>query len=283
MSEEAAPVAEGQVAEAAPVAEGQVAETPAWYDGASDETVGYIQNKGWQEDPMKAISSYQELEKFRGVSEDKLIMMPKEGETMDAVWNKLGRPESAEKYDLGLPPEMPVDDARMGMAMEAAYKAGLSNDQIKALITADSEYNVQAQEHQAKELSRLQEVDVNDLKKEWGEAYEERAELGRRFIKDNLPDGVDKIAMLSAIEDAVGTKAMLQLFGNAGIKSINLEDKAPDTSGSRPYGYTREQATADKQTLMTEIQADPARLDNYNKGIGTDLEKMKQFNSIILK
>ena len=90
MTEEAAPEAIGQVEESAPVSEGQAETT--WYTGANDETVGYIQNKGWNDDPMKAVTSYQELEKFRGASEDQLIMFPKDVEAEGAF--EFARPPS---------------------------------------------------------------------------------------------------------------------------------------------------------------------------------------------
>jgi len=275
MSEENAPETEGQVSNDTPESEGQ-----AWYSGVDEETVGYIQNKGW-DDPVKAVNSYKELEKFRGANEDELLFLPKDPDAegaYDDIYAKLGRPETAEAYKIegaeGL------DEGRLNLAREIAHKNGLNDKALNDFIKADVEYAQKYQEELEVELAKQQGIEVDQLKKDWGKGYEEKAELGRRFIRDNMPKGVDSEAMLSAIERAIGTGLTLRLFGNAGEKA-GREDSSPDSSGDKPFGYTREQAVADKKTLIDEISADPVRLDNYNKGIGPDIEKINKLQKIM--
>lgn len=54
------------------------------------------------------------------------------------IYNKLGRPETADKYDLGeLPPlhdAVKWDDARLNAAKGELHKMGLSNDQAKGVL-----------------------------------------------------------------------------------------------------------------------------------------------------
>jgi hypothetical protein len=273
-----APAAEGQAGDApAPEAQGQAseAEQAAWYDSAPDEVKGYIQNKGW-DDPMKAVNSYQELEKYRGASEDELIKLPKEGEPWDEVYTKLGRPEAPEGYEWDAPDGVQVDTQRLGQFQQKAHEIGLNPAQFKQLVDLDAEYGHNAMAEMQEATQQKQAAELAEVQKEWGEAFDERAEIGRRFVSNNLPEGMDKAGTLDAIENAIGTAAMLKLFANAGVSANAKEDRLPDSGGDRPYGYTPEQAKADRLSLMSELNADPVRLDNYNKAIGPDYDKMQR-------
>ena len=278
-----APTDAGQ-APAAPVDGGQAPATPetpaAWYGEATPETVGYIQNKGWDE-PSKAIEAYQNLEKFQGVPADQLLKLPKEGEPMDAVYDRLGRPESADAYEWDAPEGTQVDDAYLSAMKASAHAEGVSQKGFEAMANAHAEYEQKILESHHAEIAKQQEVEIAELKKEWGSGFEERAELGRRFIAKNLPDGMDKQEALNAIEKAIGSAAMLKMFANAGDSSNPKEDNIEHDTEGRRFGYTKEQAAADKTTLMAEISADRTRLDNYNNGIGPDIEKMQRLNKLI--
>jgi len=179
MSEETAPIETGQ-ADPAPVESGQAT---TWYTGANDETVGYIQNKGWSDDPLKAITSYQELEKFRGASEDELMKFPKDiGEdgVLDDIYTRLGKPETHDKYTVELPEGVQIDDNRLNAAREAAHKEGLSQKQFEAMAQFDAEYGSKAMLAMNEENAKQQEVEYQNLQKEWGSNAAEREELARR-------------------------------------------------------------------------------------------------------
>lgn len=296
MSEQAAPAEAGQEAPpAAPAVEGQATQTlitetaPApesknWYDGASDETIGFIENKGWKDNPLDSIAAYQNLEKFHGVPADQLIKLPKdmsEDGAMDAIYKQLGRPESADKYNIEMPEGVQADDARMQGFRDVAHKMGLNDAQVQALAKFDMDYMGQASEAFQSEHAKETEIQLNDLKREWGANFEERAELGRRFIRTNLPEGTDKNALLEGIESAIGTANTLKLFANAGDKT-SREASIHDVGEDRPFGYTGEQASHDRKVLMDEITGDKTRLDNYNKGVGPDLDKMTRLNKLIV-
>lgn len=272
-----APAVEGQGE--APQGEGQ-----AWYQNESftPELQGYIQNKGW-DDPLKAVTSYQELEKYRGANEDELLRLPKDPEAegaWDDIYSKLGRPESADNYSVELPEGITIDEGRLGVYRDVAYKNGISQAQFEALAKADVEYQQSAYAEAMKELQAKQDADYESLRREWGKDADEREELSRRGLRAILPEGMDSGETISAIEQAIGTAATLKLFANVGDK-LAREDALPDTSGDRPFGYTKEQAMADKQALMSELKGDSKRLAVYNEGKGSDFDKMKRLNRYI--
>lgn len=276
-----APVAEGQVADAAPETQGQASESQAiWYDGAPDEVKGFIQNKGW-DDPIKAVTSYQALEKFQGADPDSIIKLPKDGEPMDAVYEKLGRPKTVDEYKWEAPDGVSVDENYIGAIKAAAHESGVSQSAFEKLASTHAQYELQAREAMDKEIEQKQTAELNELQSQWGDKFDERVELGRRFVSQNIPADMDKAETLSAIEDAIGTAAMLKLFGNASEKAGSREDRLPSSDGDRPFGYTKEQATADRKELMQAIQADPERLNIYNSGKGNDFDKMRKLNQIV--
>lgn len=278
---EAAPVqgqGEGQTAQTA----SQPAAASVWYDGADDVTKGFIQNKGWDE-PLKAVNAYKELEKFRGASENELLRLPKDPEApnaYDAIYNKLGRPESPDKYEVKLPEGVQVDEARLKQGRDLAHKLGLNTKQFQELVSVDAQYYQQTTEAAFKEQQQKATLEAESLKKEWGNAYDERKELARRALRSNLPQGADADAIMDTLEKSVGLASTLKLLANVGSKSG--EDKTPNSGADRPFGYSPEQAKSDKQQLMDELKGDKTRLDTYNKGLGADYAKMQRLNSLIL-
>jgi len=258
-------------------------EPSAWYEGydLSDEDVGYIQNKAW-DNPAKAIGAYKELEKFHGVPKDQILKLPGEdakAEDWEAVYDRLGRPEDAKSYgEFEIPEGLEVDTARVEWADQLFHKMGLNKQQRDALIVATAEYENGIFGSMNEQVEQQQTLELQQLQQEWGNAFEERSELGRRAAKSFLPGSEeDRAALLEKIEGAVGTSATLKLFANIG-QNIG-EDNIP-RGESRPYGYTPEQAKSDIEGLKVELQGSPDRMTIYNQGKGPDYEKMKRLQRL---
>lgn len=144
MTEETAAPAEGQ---AAPVEGAQEAAPPSsWLDGLNDDIKGYVEAKGFK-DPGAVVESYRNLEKLRGVPEDRLLKLPEkmDGADLSPIYDKLGRPESAEKYTRVLGEDF-NDAAFQGIAKKA-HELGLNDAQFKGLqeITGTMAQQVQEQ------------------------------------------------------------------------------------------------------------------------------------------
>jgi hypothetical protein len=113
----------------------QATDTPppaSWTETLPDDLRGYVETKGFK-DPAAVLSSYQNLEKLRGVPEDRLLKLP---EKMDAdglapIYDKLGRPEAPDKYTRALPEGF--DDGVFKAAAETAHKLGLNDAQFSGL------------------------------------------------------------------------------------------------------------------------------------------------------
>lgn len=270
----------------APAAVIDAAATPpaivkTWFDGFADEDRGYIQNKGWNNDDgtKNLLASYKNLEKLRGVPEERLLKLPEkldDVEAMGKIYEKLGRPAKAEDYEFKAPEGIEVDADRMKWAAGLSHSMGLNKTQYKALVenTLKYEGELQAAYGQRIEQERLQSF--TKLKDEWGSAYDERRVLAERglmhFMNDKSPEAIGKL------QQALGHAEVMKLFANIG--SSIAEDKVPSSDGVRPFGYSPEQAKADRTSLMNELAGDKARLAVYNSGKGADYEKMQRLIKI---
>src|SRR5216684_3705215 len=104
---------------------------PAWHPGVEAEFIGHAQNKGWNLDsPKDAFSAAakvaRDLEKHFGAPADQIIRMPKadaKPEEIAAMWQRLGAPKEAKKYDFT---GIKFAGADLEPAFADAMRAGLS-------------------------------------------------------------------------------------------------------------------------------------------------------------
>ena len=199
------------------------AEQP-WYSSIADESIrGYAELKGWK-DPSAAIDSYRNLEKLRGVPENELIRLPKEGDqdAWSQVYARLGRPETPDAYELPVPDG--DDGAFASHAAKWMHEAGLSKGQAQKLAEMNNQYiSEQVAQYEAN-LAAQQDREMSELKTEWGSAYDQNVEIAKRGAKQF---GLEE-KMLNNIEEAIGTKAMLSLFHNIGSKIGEHQFKTGD-------------------------------------------------------
>lgn len=114
-----------------------------WYEKVEDADLkGYIETKGWKTE-ADAVRSYRNLEKLRGVPEDRLLKLPEDPADMGAVWDRLGRPEAPDKYTAAIPEDL--RDGIYDRLAGKAHEAGLTDGQFKAL---QEEFATAAQEVQ---------------------------------------------------------------------------------------------------------------------------------------
>lgn len=258
-------------------------EAAPWHAGHEfkDEDVGYIQNKGWDDDPKKMLSSYQELEKFKGADETQLLKIPntEDAEAWKAFYGRLGRPDEAAGYELN-GGEGVADPKLMEAFGAKAIELGLNVPQAKGLNDMFNDYAKETLEQAAKDVTLKSETELADLRKEWGEqGYNDREELAKRACNTF---GID-VVQADMLEDIVGSAGLIRLMSNIGQAMLGDKAVSPDTPGGTGFGSTIEQVKADKQTLMAELIGDPARLAVYNQAKGADYERMEKFDERLSK
>jgi hypothetical protein len=199
------------------------AAAPAWYapEGLAPEVSSslgeLVKTKGWK-GPADALLSYQNLEKVFGADKaGRTILAPKSDDDADgwnAVYNRLGRPESADKYELPVPEG---DDGSFAKSVAPVlHELGLTAKQARGLAEWWNETSSKRIEMEGDSFAQKSEAQYQALQKEWGAAAAQNEELAKRAVlKFSKEAGIDE-ATFDAMERAIGTAKVMKLFHSIG-------------------------------------------------------------------
>ncbi len=258
---------EGAAAPAAPAPTGAPAAPAPWYGQVDEATSAYITNKGW-DNPAKAIESYRNLEKFAGGSKSLLeVPGPDADEAkLGEFYNRLGRPESPDKYDLKTPEG--ADPELTGWFKQTAHKYGLTAKQAASLYDDWNQMAVGKGEAMMADAQQNSEKEIAALKKEWGQGFEKQIDMGKRAV---TALGFNE-QQLSAYEAKLGTAEMLKLFSTLGSKMGEDSFEGGERTGSGSFGLTP--AAARQQ--LGDLKTDKQFMEAYLKGSPEHIAKMKR-------
>jgi hypothetical protein len=238
MTEETAAPVEGQAAPAG-------TQAASWVETLPEDMRGYVETKGFK-DPAAVLTSYMNLEKLRGVPEDRLLKLP---EKMDAdalapVYDKLGRPEAADKYTRALGEEF--HDGVFKSVAETAHKLGLSDAQFTGLQKIMSE--------QATGLKEQQDAQAAQAFDQWKAQNGEGFNAAARVMANVGMDEAGLEALLS------GDKTALYGF-LAKVAARSSEGKIihGDQPGAGEFGVS----PAGAKQKISELFADKTFMEQY--------------------
>jgi hypothetical protein len=232
-----------------------------------------------QDPSLQQIQSVEDLAKGyvhaqKLVGKDK-IPLPKDENDTDA-WNdvlkKLGRPNDPSEYQL---PELSEDSAvQLPEGMDnwfknKAHELGLTNKQARELwsgyISDVAENQVQQQTQQAQQQKEQAEA---ELKKEFGNAFDEKLQDARTALKQYDTDGsVTKALEQSGLGNNPAVVKMLSQIGEA-----FREDKVGGSSKS--FSRTPQQAQQEIQDLRMDKNFMQQWMDPKEPGHNSAVAKM---------
>lgn len=140
-------------------------------------------------EPFKDLSglakSYKHAASLVGVDKAEVLRLPKAPDAPEwgEVWNKLGRPEKPDGYEL---PEGAVPEALAPGLREKAHALGLSKTQTAELA------GWYAEQRQA-EMQQLAEQALTALKGEWGRAFDDHLHAAKKALREVGGEGVMKV------------------------------------------------------------------------------------------
>ena len=242
--------------------------TGNWYDTIEDNDLkGYLQNKGWK-DPTELANGYRNLEKLVGSEKVPLPKGAEDKEGWNRVYDALGRPKSAEEYKLPVPEGDPGTFAKA--ASGKFHELGISQQQAEGLANWWNETQKGQVTQMQQQSAQKTEAELSAVKNEWGQAYNENLELGRRAAREFGLDG----QKLSAIENAMGTGEMLKFMAKIGrgLTEHNFEGGKSTSS----FGMTPEAA----QSRINALRQDQAWSTKYISGDADAQTEMKRLMSI---
>ncbi len=252
-----------------------------WYDGASPEVVGYLQTKGWADDPKKAAlgaaQAHMAAEKYIGVPAEQILRLPKEGdvEGFRAVQKRLGALD-ADKYNFEdvkrADGSAPADDV-MGFLRTTSASLGLRQQEAMELAGAFIKRQESAEAAKAAEKTAGLETSKQALAKDWADNFDAHKFVAQQGAKamEVTPEDV------TALESVVGYDRVMKMFHKIGV----MNGEAKYVQGTNPAGtgglMSREQAIARKAELL----ADKDWKARYMGGGKKELNEMVALSTIL--
>jgi hypothetical protein len=123
------------------------------------------------------------------IGKDK-VAVPNKNSTDDQwneVYDKLGRPESADKYTLNAKSEVvPIDEQAIKQFAENAHQLGLNNKQAQGILEFYKN-NMEGMAHQAKvDTETAQAQSTQQLRQEWGREFDTNIKKAGALAKANM-------------------------------------------------------------------------------------------------
>jgi hypothetical protein len=232
ITQETVPVAETtQTTTEAPVQETQIEQpvptvAKSWKEAISEDL---------RNDPN--ISKFTELEALaksyvnatRMIGQDK-VAVPNNNSTEDQwneVYNKLGRPESPDKYQLDAKSDVvPLDESAIKSFAENAHQLGLNNKQAQGILEFyKNSMEGSAQQNQV-DMETAQANAEQELRKEWGRAYEDNIKKAGAVAKANMDANILDMQLKDGTR--LGDHPSI-IKGFANIANLMSEDKLVST------------------------------------------------------
>lgn len=246
---------------------GDAAPPASWTQGFNDELKGYVELKGFK-DPASVVESYRNFEKLRGAPQERILTLPEKEDdpAWNDVWNKLGRPATPKDYKFNVPKEN-GDEKFAEWAQETMHKLNIPRKQAEALVEKWNEFagSKLTEQRTASEAQVLKES--NDLKKEWGQAYDQNVQMGRQAVK---AFGFDQ-PTLEKLESAMGFAGLMKF-------AHSLQTKIGEDSfvnGNAPNNGSGKMTPGQAKARISMLKNDPDFTKRYINGEAGPRQEMQ--------
>jgi hypothetical protein len=245
-------------------------EEPADTGGGEPANIGQSSDGNWYDSLPEDMREDQNITKFdsveslgkswlnaqRLIGADK-IPMPQTDDDWENTYNRLGRPEDVAGYEVKAPEGVEIDSELQGSFLQTAHSLGLNQKQVEGLANWQFEQGANTQQASQQQSEQLFNEAMNGLKSEWGNAFEQNANVAVRAASEFLSED-DKAFIENAKIDGieVGNHPMfLKLFHNVGKQM--MEGSKLEGLGSEVI-KTPDEMEDERNSLM----ANPAYMDS---------------------
>ena len=217
-----------------------------WTDGITDQAAkDWVLAKGFKDPTALALSAHN-LEKLTGGPPEKLFRIPDTADpaAWQEIYGKMGRPESAEKYEIKLPEGDNGEFAKT--ARQWFFDMGLSQAQVTGITDKWNAHLAETMKNRSTQTAEQQAADLQLVKNEWGPEYNSKVEIIDRAAQAfGMSD--EQLTQLKAV---MGVKDGMSFMYNIGSK-VTLPGTDFVPPGGKPGfgGMTIEQAKAEIATL----------------------------------
>lgn len=211
----------------------------AWFDSLPEELKG-----------NKSLTNFKSVEDLAKSYANQLSLLGKKvsdwtAEDVSKFHTKMGRPEKPEEYKFA----EEMDAAAKADFAAKAFEAGLTQEQAKILadkLVVDSRLN---KEIEAKAEIELKNKWVEELKSEFGDAYDKRINLARKTFNELADDGLKELVVATGLHEHPN---MIKLFAKIG-KEFLEPDRIVSSDSDTTFGIS----PAEAQNRINAKLADP--------------------------
>lgn len=227
---------------------------PAWHGYSDAADVAWVNNKGWK-GPQDVLKSYRNAEQLIGKNPDQLLVLPRADDPAGfrSVMQRLGLPESPDKYEFTKTDGVTPDDSYVAWARGTFHELGLTGDQVKALTGKHNEFVKAQLEARANEARTRTTAERAELQREWGAGFERQVNAAKHAANALGISG----EIIDAIEGAVGYKKTMQLMAGLGAKLS--EDGFVAAGGKSGPGGFNMLTPAEAKAQWDAIKLDPIK------------------------
>lgn len=199
--------------------------------------------------------SYTNLQKLVGADKNAIIKFPSsedDKEGWEAIYSKLGRPETVEGYEIEKLKELgeEMDEGVLKGIAEAAHANGVSKKAFEAIVGKYMEQFQGMKEQSAQQAADTEKQYVEALQKEWGEAFEPKMAKVLNTLKEKAdPEFLKMAADYPFIFDH---PSVLKTIDN--LLKMSSEDSGPKQAGASNGALTPAEAKAQIAAFMADEQ-----------------------------
>jgi hypothetical protein len=167
-------------------------------------------------------NSYLEMEKMAS-GKVKIPTDQSTPEELSAFYQKLGRPDSVEGYNLPpLPEGQEYDTELIGTMRDIAFESGVSDSQFSGLVARFVEAQGAAAEAQLASQNIEAENTVSELQTEWQGDYDKNLEVSKRALRELVPEDMkDDLVNLITEKNLDNNKMFVKFLHSVGAKMLD--------------------------------------------------------------
>ena len=143
-------------------------------DGVPENIKSLLDSKKWTNVEQLA-TGYSELEKFKGVASGDHLVIPQNAEDVEgwnAIYSKLGKPETADKYEFKNETGVEIGDDLMSAFKEFAHKENYTQKQLAGAVQFQLEAVKASEEISAQQSQERKDGNIEAMKDKWKDKYD---------------------------------------------------------------------------------------------------------------
>ncbi len=143
-------------------------------DGVPENIKNLLDSKKWT-NVEQLVKGYSELEKFKGVASGDHLVFPENAEDVEGwnkIYSKLGKPETADKYEFKNETGVEIGDELMSAFKEFAHKENYTQKQLAGAVQFQLEAVKASEEISAQQSQERKDSNIEAMKDRWKDKYD---------------------------------------------------------------------------------------------------------------